>query len=250
MTLEQMDDVAVLRLDNGRANAIDPELLDTLEDGLDAFDASGARALVITGYDRFFSAGLDLPTVSTYGRDTLGAFMRRFESVMDRIFALPRPVVAAVNGHAVAGGCVLAAQADHRVLAAAGAKYGVNEVRLGVGLPPSAVEALRATAPPASAAQAATSGALYDPDQALAMGLVDELAPAGEVLDRALAHARTLAAVPAGAFAQAKAAWRAPAVARKDSAREASLQGWLDLWFGDDAQAALAAAVASLTKKG
>jgi enoyl-CoA hydratase/carnithine racemase len=108
---------------------------------------------VLTGYDRFFSAGLDLPTVSTCGRDTLGAFMGRFESVMDRIFALPRPVVAAaVSGQAVAEGCVLAAQADHRVLAA-------------------------------------------------------------------------------------------------QAAREASLQTWLDLWFGDDAQAALAAAVASLTKK-
>lgn len=174
MTLMLHDNVAVLQLDNGKANAMNPELLQALEAGLDAFDSGPGHALVLTGYDRFFSAGLDLITVSTLDRAAMGSFMAHFERLMTRVFHCPRPVVAAVNGHAVAGGCILAAQADWRVLARGKVNYGTNETQLGVGLPPAALEPFRNGFHPAAVIRGLLLGELFQPEQALELGLVHE----------------------------------------------------------------------------
>lgn len=246
MTLDLHDDLAVLRLEAGRANAIDEALLERLDGGRRAFLDGDARALVITGYERFFCAGLDLPSLADRERPAVAAFMRRFSQVMGDLFACPRPVVAAVNGHAVAGGCVLAFCADQRVLVDQGARMGTNEVPLGVGLPPAVLEPIRSQLTPAAAFRTLIEGELFEPDQALALGLVDELAPAEAVLERALARAARLAALPGPAYAQAKQALRRPAIAAIRGLSEADEQAWLETWFSPRTRANVAAAVARL----
>jgi len=246
MTLEHHGDVAVLRLEAGKANAIDTALLDRLEAGRAAALAGPARALVVTGYERFFCAGLDLVGLSTLDRPAMGAFMRRFNQVMGDLFACPLPVVAAVNGHAIAGGCVLAMCADQRVLVDGGARLGTNEVPLGVGLPPSALEPIRWQLTPAVAFRVLLRGELFEPDEALELGLVQELAPADAVLERAVARAAELGALPGPAFAQAKEALRRPATAAIRGLTDADEAAWLDTWFSPEARANVAAAVARL----
>jgi len=248
VSLQIVGDVALLRLDNGKAIAINPELLATLDRALDEFDESLARALVITGYDRYFSAGLDLPTVATFDRRAMTEFMGAFESVMQRQFRCMRPIVAAVNGHAVAGGCVLALQADVRVMAQGAAEMGLNETRLGVGLPPCAAVALTTAVPYSSAFRVAVEGRLFEPDDCLALGLVDEVVPAERVVGRALERAQELADVPALAYQQTKAAVRGDALAALDRATEEDGEEWLDLWFSEDAQRLIRQAVSQLTR--
>jgi len=240
-------DIAVLQLDNGKANALNPALLQILEDGLDAFDGGEGRSLVLTGYDRFFCAGLDLVTLSAMDRGAMGSFMAHFERLMTRLFHCPRPVLAAVNGHAVAGGCVLASQADWRVLAEGDLNYGTNETQLGVGLPPSALESLRHAFHPDAVVRGLLLGELFRPDQALDLGLVHELAPARQVLPRALEMAAELAEVPAEAYAQVKAGLRHTGVGTQTD--ESSLEGWLDTWFSDEAQRRIEALVESLSPR-
>ncbi|MCU1283346.1 MAG: Enoyl-CoA hydratase/isomerase, partial [bacterium] len=108
------DDVAILRLHGGKANAMSAEVLDLIERLVDGFEAGEARAAVLIGYERYFSAGLALPLLIELERPAMKRFIERFGDVMMRVFRCPRPIVAAINGHAIAGGCVLALQCDWR----------------------------------------------------------------------------------------------------------------------------------------
>src|SRR5688572_24770940 len=118
MQIDRIDDLAVLRMRGGKANAMTRELLATLGELFDRAEASDARAIVIAGYEKFFSAGLALPALVDLDRPAMKDFIAFFESVMLRIFRSEKPVVAAINGHAIAGGCVLALMADVRIIAA------------------------------------------------------------------------------------------------------------------------------------
>jgi enoyl-CoA hydratase len=119
-------------------------------------------------------------------------------------------VVAAVNGHAIAGGCVLQACADRRIAARDGGRIGVTELLVGVPFPPLAFEVMRFATPPAFFAETILSGATYPPETALARRMIDELVEPPELLDRAVAAAETLAALPPAAFAQTKQQLRQP----------------------------------------
>src|SRR5262245_24816599 len=161
MQLESFGRVVVLSMRAGKANAIGAAFLDRLSGQLDAVEAAGAGALVLTGEGKAFSAGLDLPELAALDRAGLERFIRRFSEVMLRVFALPFPVVAAVNGHAIAGGCVLALQADVRIAAAGGARIGLNEAAIGIGLPSTVLETLRCQVAPASLVPIALEGRLF-----------------------------------------------------------------------------------------
>jgi enoyl-CoA hydratase/carnithine racemase len=242
-------DVAILRLNNGKANAIDVALLEKLERFLDSADTAGARAIVITGYDRYFSAGLALPSLIAHDRDQMRSFINRFSEVMLHLYACPLPMIAAVNGHAVAGGCVLALMADRRLMVDEDAKIGLNEVQLGIGLPSSVIEPLRAAVPPASLGPIALEGRLFQPDAALALGLVDELIPRAELEARATALGQAMADLPPAGFRQVKDAFRRPVLeaARRTAVEET--ERWLESWFSEGARHRIVELVGKLTKE-
>ena len=246
MKIEIEDGIARIMLAAGKANAMNPAFVDGVQGLWDQFEASDARAAVLTGYDRFFCAGLDLVTLSELGRAEVRDFMRAFHDLMRAIFGSERPVVAAVNGHAIAGGCVLALQADHRVFPATDAKVGLNETQLGVGLPTAVVESLRTELPSAAWLPVALEGRIFDGAQALELGLVDELVPAEAVLETALAKAAELGAIPRRAFAQVKLSLRGPSLERMDARYEQDAEAWLDTWFSTEARDRVAAAVEKL----
>lgn len=240
-------DVVVLRLEGGKANAMTPELLDTIERMIDGFERSPATAAVLTGYDRYFSGGLALTHIIDFDVVALRGFILHFSRAMTRVFSCGKPIVAAVNGHAIAGGCVLALMCDWRIAADdAAIRIGLNETQLGIGLPAIVVEALRLAVPPASLVPIAVEGALFAPDQALSLGLVHALAPEADLVARATAKARGLGALPPSAVAQVKRALRAPALDAIARAGDADVDRWLDTWFSPEAQARLRAAVSKL----
>jgi len=246
MRMEIEGEVAVLRMQAGKANAMSGAMLSGLARLLDELEGSGAGAAVITGAEGFFSAGLDLPSLVALDRPSMRRFIGLFAEVMERVFALPRPVVAAVNGHAIAGGCVLALAADVRLLAAGQAKMGLSEVRLGIGLPAVVIESLRCQLPPPALVPVALEGRLFPPDEALAVGLVHEVTPPAELEARARARARELAAIPGGAFAQVKRALRGPALEAMEARREEESERWLDTWFSAAGQRLLGETAARL----
>jgi enoyl-CoA hydratase len=243
------EDVAILRLQGGKANAMSGEVLDLIERLIDRFEASEARAAVLVGYERFFSAGLALPLLVELERPAMKQFIDRFGQVMLRVFRCARPIVAAINGHAIAGGCVLALQCDWRVMVdAPEARIGLNETQLGIGLPSSVLEPLKLAVPPASLVPIAYEGVLFAPAQALALGLVHELSPAAELEARATARARALATVPSTAVAQVKLGLRRAALETIARHSDEETERWLDTWFSPAARERLLAAVAKLRR--
>lgn len=250
MYIENHGPVACLHLQAGRANAMGEDFIEKLLGLFDAFEASEARAAVLVGYERFFSAGLELPRIIDFGREQMRAFIGIFNQAMARVFALRAPLVAAVNGHAIAGGCVLALQSDYCLMAAGKARIGLSEVTLGVGLPGLVVETLRARVPRSSMRAIALEGRLLAPEDARALGLVEEVVPGDELLPRAIKKARELAELPGPAFAQIKTSLRAPYLERAQTRAQADTEAWLDTWFSAEGRARVGQVVRDLQAHG
>jgi enoyl-CoA hydratase len=239
--------IAEVHLECGKANALNPRALDALAAALEQVDRGDAGGVVLTGYDRFFSAGLDLVGLYPLDRAAMEAFVARFDRVMLDVFAFPRPVVAAINGHAVAGGCILALACDARLMAAGPGRIGLNEIRLGLPFPAAALEIARRAIPAASLDTALYGGQLYTPDEALERGLVDGLA-AADVVVEARSFCERLAELPAAAFRTIKASLQAPALGQAEAARDDLRRAFVDAWFSADGRRLVGEACARLTR--
>ncbi len=213
----QRGDIAIVELKHGKANAMDVEFCGALSVQLDALGVSSARALVLIGQGQIFSAGVDLRRVMTGGADYIRAFLPSLRNALETLFFFPKPVVAAINGHAIAGGCILSCAADHRIMAAGAGRMGVPELLVGVPFPAIALEAVRFAAGPQHFQRLIFSGATLSPEDALAHGLIDAIADPAGLVDQAVAAAERLAALPAAVFAHTKAQIRQPVRARLDA---------------------------------
>lgn len=242
--VERSGEVAVLRMDDGKANAMNHEFFAALDRGMS--EARDAGALVVTGAGKFFSGGLDLPFLAPLARPRIEEIYEALHGAMMRLFSFPAPVVAAVNGHAIAGGCILALQADARVMAQGNFKFGLNEAQLGLAMPAFVVETLRGRLAPGVFERTILEGPLYSPEQARAAGLVDELAVAPDLEKRAMERAFELASVPREAFAESKRLIRAVAAERAEKGRKEDARHWIDLWFSPPAQRRIGEIVAKL----
>ncbi|MFI0451355.1 enoyl-CoA hydratase/isomerase family protein [Actinomadura sp. 6N118] len=212
------DGIGVVRLAHGKVNALDLELCRAIETTLRDLDTGEVRAVVLTGSGRAFSAGVDLERIVKGGADYVAEYLPALVGAFQAIFDAGKPVVAAVNGHAIAGGCVLAAACDHRVMAAGTGTIGVPELYVGVPFPAVALEIMEYALGPVAARRVILDGRNRTPAEALAFGLVDELAEPGELLERALAVADRLAsAIPADAFRHTKRQLHGDATERLDA---------------------------------
>lgn len=241
--------VALLTLACPKANAINHAFIDALHASLDDVARDDVRALVITGRGRAFSAGLDLVESHGFDRDALKRFTDAFDDVFVRLFTVARPVVAAINGHAIAGGCVLACAADWRVMAAGDAEIGLTEVPLGIPFPIGALEVARHAVPREHWGRCILEGKRLSAYEALRIGLVDRVVDPVDLMKAATHKAHELAELPSGAYARVKEELRAAAVARINARHAASRAAFVEHWFGSDATAKRADVVASLAGK-
>jgi enoyl-CoA hydratase len=196
--------IALLTMTHGKANALDIELCEAIVDKFAALRDAACQAVVLTGQGTMFCAGVDLHRLSAGGPDYVRRFLPALHKLYDTVFFFPKPVVAAVNGHAIAGGCVLACCADKRIAASPGGRIGVTELLVGVPFPALAFEIMRFATAPRHFADGILSGATFPPDAARERGLLDELAEPGALIERAIAAAGTLAALSPPAFTQSK----------------------------------------------
>lgn len=206
------DGIVTLRLAHGRASALDLELVEALAREVAEIGAGDARAVILTGTGSIFSAGVDLFRVVSGGREYVARMYPAMVRMFTDLFALQRPVVAAVNGHAIAGGCILAAVSDLRLMARGSGRIGVPELVVGVPFPPAILELLRFAFPASTLQSIAYTGRTVQADEALRLGIIDEVIEPDALLARAGEHARQLAALPPQAFALAKRQLRDPAL--------------------------------------
>jgi enoyl-CoA hydratase len=206
LELEERGEVAVMRLAHGKVNALDLELLLAVTEAMHAVDQ--ASAVVITGSGPAFSAGVDLRRIVAGGPAYIREFLPALSNCVMAVFDHPGPVVGAVNGHAIAGGCVIAAACDVRLMSQG--KIGLAELSVGVPFPTVPLEIMRHAVGPA-AGHLVLTAALLDPVQAQSVGLVHDVCGAEALLDSAVDRARQMAQAPADVFSAAKRALQQPA---------------------------------------
>ena len=232
--IEDRDGIALVRIDRPPANAMDLELLEAGTAVVEQLRAEKPRAVVLTGREGFFSAGLDLKLAPTLDADGQRRLVGAINDIFAAWYSLPHPVVAAVNGHAIAGGLILALCADYRVAGETG-KFGLTELRAGVPYPAVAIAVVRAELEPRAARQLVLGADLRDAAAMHALGAFDEIA--ADPLERALEVAGRLAELPGGTYGTVKEQLRGDVLARARAAADPAAQGFI----GAEAESAAAA---------
>ena len=235
LELETPDELLVVRLNRPPANALVAELLEEGCALIEELRPDPPRAVVITGAGEFFSGGVDLkvaPSLSTVEQSRMVAGINELFAAW---YGLWRPVVAAVNGHAVAGGLILALCADHRI-GAEGATYGLTEARVGIPYPAAAMGVVKAELGPGVTRRLVLGAELIESELAREWGLLDELIPAERVVERALDVARELSALPPQTYAEVKQQLRGATLEAIRAAVERDSMG--TAWLHAETQAA------------
>jgi enoyl-CoA hydratase len=247
--IKTSEGIAVMTLRHGKVNALDIEFCEAIAARFEELRVSDAKAVVLTAQGKVFSAGVDLIRLSEGGAGYIRKFLPVLHKLFDAVFFHPKPVVAAVNGHAVAGGCVLACCADRRVMARQSGRIGVTELPVGVPFPALAFEIVRSAVPARYLAEVTYSGATYDSDTALERGFIDEIAEPSELLEDAFAVAQELAALSPAAFARNKMQIRQPASERMAASGEATEKSVTEIWCAPETLSYIRAYVARTLKK-
>jgi enoyl-CoA hydratase/carnithine racemase len=230
VTVKHREGIAVVQMDRPPANALDRELGAQLIACAEELRSTHARAVVLSGSGKFFSAGLDLKIVPTLGPDGQSEMVMGVNRLVAAWSAIERPVVCAVTGHAIAGGLVLALCGDYRVGAAEG-KLGLTEVGAGVPFPAGAMAVVCSELAPAAARLLTLGAGLVEPARALELGMLDEIAAPEDVVARALAVANQLGDLPAETFTVVKRQLRGELIAELQrivaEQDDPLLEGWL-----------------------
>jgi enoyl-CoA hydratase/carnithine racemase len=249
--VERETSLARLRLDKPRGNAIDDALIADLGRAAAELAADDAvrGILLASSHPKLFCPGLDLVTLYEHDRDAMESFMLSFSRMMWALYRLPKPLVAAVNGAAVAGGCILALTADYRVLKR-GAPIGLNEVKVGLPLPWSVTVLLRSSVPAPALTRIALLGRNFTDEEAIAVGLADEVCDAAGLEALALERLSELAEKDPVALGATKVWLRETALREMQAHETERLGGFLDAWFAPATRERIRAIVASLRPRG
>lgn len=248
------DAIVELHLARPPVNALDSDLVRRLRTAVESAPAQGASGLLLSGRPGMFSAGLDVPALLQLKREELVAFWQEFFGLCAALASSPIPVVAAIGGHSPAGGAVLAIFCDYRVMAkssdpAKPFRIGLNEVQVGLSVPECIQFALRRLIGGYRAERLMVSGTLLDAEQALAIGLVDELTDADQVVTRALAWLHDLLKLPPQAMSTTRLLCRSDLINVFADPTKLSVEEFADGWFGAESQAMLTGLVEKLKAK-
>ena len=242
------DGLATVRLGREHGNAIDTHMVDALRDAfLEASGSDDVRGVLLAASGKMFCPGLDLKELIGYDRDEMQDFMGRFGSTMLTLYTFPKPMVAAISGHALAGGCLMALTADRRVLRE-GSMVGLNEVRVGVPLPYAQALMLRDAIEPSYLEEAALAGRNFTDDEAVRAGFAHEVRPARGFEKHCIELLADMASRDLRAFSTTKRYLRSAALERI-RANDGNLRDeFLDCWFSDSTRKRIEELVEQLEK--
>jgi enoyl-CoA hydratase len=223
--------VALVTLSRGKVNALNDAVIEELSRGFEEIQAdSNVRAVILTGEGRFFSFGFDIPGFLPYSKEEFTRYLEKFTGLYTSLYLHPKPVVAALNGHAIAGGCMLASACDRRVMASGHAKISLNEVTFGASVFAGSVEMLRACVGSRNAERMLYSGAMYTAEEAAELGLVDRVTSPEHLMEAAMEEARGLA-WDGPAFRSLKGLLRGPIADRMRQREADSIREFVDIWY-------------------
>lgn len=244
------DRLAIITLDRGKSNSLNGEMIVELGDMLKniAGDTNIGGA-IITGTSHFFSAGLDLIELYNYNEQQAKDFWNVFLKFVANITAFPKPLVAAINGHSPAGGCVIALACDARVMAEGKFIIGLNEVPVGIIVPNSIFQLYAFWLGKANATRSLLEGKLFAPEEAAAIGLIDEVVKPESILTAAERKARKYMAFENNTWSQSKVNIRKALIEVTSGDQSADLELMLKQWWSPNTRAILKTIIDGLQKK-
>jgi 3,2-trans-enoyl-CoA isomerase len=240
--------VREIRLDRPPVNALSPELIVTLKQAIERAPVDGVKALILSGSPGRYSGGLDVPLLLSLDRPAMAQLWRHFYALLGAIARSTIPSAAAITGHAPAGGMVLALFCDWRVMSDGDYKIGLNEVQVGIPIPPVILAGVRRLVGPRVGERLAVSGALVNSREALTLGVVDELAPMETTTARALEWCHRMLALPPEAMESTRLLARADLAAIFEADLEPELKLVIERWWRSETQNTLRALVKRLGK--
>jgi len=232
--------IATVTLARGKVNALNEPMVEEIRDKFKALEKDAeTKAVILTGRGKFFSFGFDVPEFLSYEKQDFIRYLIKFADLYGYLFLFPKPVVAALNGHTVAGGCMLAAVCDQRVMVSEKAKIALNEITFGAPVFSGIAEMLKFCVGGKNAETILYSGSLYSPQEAMGLGLVDQIASAENLLKEAEKTALDFAQKNAAAFRIIKNLLRQP-IAQEIAKRETnSIHEFVDIWYSEETWANL-----------
>jgi enoyl-CoA hydratase/carnithine racemase len=230
VSLEAINEIALLRLTNGVTNAINPEMVEHLSAALKQIKQE-FKGMVLAGGDKFFSIGLDLPRLLQLERAEMLDFYAALNQAVLDLYTLPLPTASAIAGHATAGGAVLAVGSDFRFVAGGRKLIGFNEVKIGLSVPGLADLILRQIIGDRRATEMVFSGEFLEPEQSLEISLVDAVVAAEDVEKVAVDKITALTAMPSGGLALAKKNRVEAVRSQYDKIRQTDADDFLNCWF-------------------
>ncbi len=240
VVLEHNKGTATVRLEFGKVNAISSNVVDELLTALqNVRDDEETSAVVVTGTGSFFSFGLDVPQLLTFDRAQLTEYLHRFCRLKTELYLFPKPVIAAVNGHATGGGCMLVLPCDYRIMVAGKARISLNEINLGVPVFAGSVAMLQGLVGVRTAENILYDGSFLTPEQARMYGMVDEVAAPEDLMITAREKAAELGSKYSPAFEQIKSLQRRPIADTFIPREEEAIERFVDVWESDYAQGIL-----------
>jgi enoyl-CoA hydratase len=239
------DDVAVVEMNSNKVNRQNPDFFSDLDSAMDRLGNDFPELpVVLTSKQQVFSAGFDFdywfPLIAENDAKTVNSSYSRFKRINLRLFTYPRPTIAAINGHAYAGGLITAFCCDSRIAADSGVNVTLNEVPIGLAMPALFTEIIRYAVGTPVAAKATLMGRVYSSKEAASLGIVDALAPKSDLLDEAIKVARLLPPDCLTAYAFSKKALQAPVLRRIEHETERLDALFGETWCSDDARSATA----------
>lgn len=240
--------IGILQLNRPKANAINTLMLNELCHVLKKINEEPIKGLIITGKHPFFSAGLDVIELYQYDKDDIHNFWKVFLNVIEKLCALPIPVIAAISGHCPAGGCVLSLCADYRIMEQGNYRIGLNEVAVGVVVPPFIHELYASVIGDRQAYKAILSASLFNPEEAKAIGLVDEVVPEKQSIEVAKTLMSKLTNFNHVTWKKTKINQRAALVSKLADGMK-QLSATLDHWWSTDGRASIEQLIKQLNKK-
>ncbi len=236
--IEVVDGCAVVRMNTNKLNVQNAQFFADLHDAFDRLERGfGELPVVLTGQGDAFSAGIDFEySFGIFGggsKDAIREWYKAYRETNLRIFSYPRPTVAAVNGHAIAGGLITALDCDFRVAARKPAKFGLNEVPIGIPMPAAYVEIIKYTLGDKVGALATLSGKLYTLQEAERLGFFHEVVEPEQLLATAIGYARCITPDCNTAYAMSKKALH-DSVMRQIEERTGALDDYLPAGMGDE----------------
>ena len=234
------DRIAQVVINRPKVNALNESVVDELYQFINrlALDDE-VKSIVLSGEGSFFSFGLDVPEFHSYSKEEFLGFMFRFSSLLKALFLFPKPVVCALNGHAIAGGCMLAMTCDYRLMVSENAKISLNELTFGSTLFSSGVGMLRFLIGEGKASQIIYSGSMCSPEGALRLGLIEAVVPIENFRSSVLKIAREFSSKDSKAFRSIKFLLRKQTASEIEKSDRDSIMEFVDIWYSDNARNAL-----------